>query len=236
MRFKLHRALPGLAAAIVLAAIASPPAHAALPFGPYTCASGYVWRAAYSGDAACVSSADRTTVATENALHPSRRQPGGGAWGPQTCLSGFVWRVAGPSDLICVPTSSRDREAANNRNAFWRLEDPTQTPWGGISASTDSTRYSTGDYITVGGSGLTPNAQIQFYVQGRYASGARYGAYQMSTLRATSSGTIPYGTSIGWLSCNRYLEGPPTVVVLDTGTGKVTTAGITYAPTVCGYA
>jgi hypothetical protein len=236
VRFRFHYALPALAAAIGLAAVASPPAHAALPYGPYTCAGGYVWRAAYSGDAACVTPDDRSIVSTENALGPSRVQPGGGAWGPATCLSGYVWRVAGPPDLVCVPPASRDREAANNRNAFWTLADPTQTPWGGISASSDAARYSTGDYVTVGGSGVTPNAEIRFYVQGRHASGTRYGPYQMWSLRATSSGTIPYGSTIGWLSCDRYLEGPPTVVVLDTGTGKVTTAGLTYAPTVCGYA
>ncbi|WP_426503549.1 hypothetical protein ACPPVO_38825 [Dactylosporangium sp. McL0621] len=112
----MRRVLRGLVAALALIggglAVDAAPAAADLPYGPYTCKSGYVWREAVPGDYVCVLPSQRTTTQGENALGPSRRQPGGGAWGPDTCASGFVWRESRPSDHVCVPPASRARVRA----------------------------------------------------------------------------------------------------------------------------
>ena len=63
-----------------------------LPYGPDTCASGYVWRDAAPNDHVCVSPAARAHAAAENAAGPAHLSPSGGAYGPNTCLPGYVWR------------------------------------------------------------------------------------------------------------------------------------------------
>ncbi len=90
------------------------------PFGPDTCAQGYVWRDAFAGDHVCVTPAIRDQSARENGLAAARRAPGGGAFGPDTCLQGFVWREASPSDHVCVPPSSRGQAASDNAHAALR--------------------------------------------------------------------------------------------------------------------
>jgi len=86
-----------------------------LPYGPDTCAQGYVWRDAFPGDHVCVTTGSRDQAASDNAAAPGRVDPHG-AWGPQTCINGFVWRVARPSDLVCVTTGIRQQSANENAN------------------------------------------------------------------------------------------------------------------------
>lgn len=86
-----------------------------LPYGPDTCAQGYVWRDAFAGDHICVTPASRNQAASDNAAAASRVDPQG-AWGPNTCVNGYVWRVARPSDLVCVTPAVRDQTATENAN------------------------------------------------------------------------------------------------------------------------
>src|SRR5436190_1409397 len=131
-RALLRRGVRGTIVALALAAglltLDVHPAAADLPYGPYTCAQGYVWREAVSADLVCVTPAVRSDAATENAMGPSRVQPGGGAWGPDTCRQGYVWRETRPSDHVCVPPASRDRARVNNGIAPWTLDSPHATP------------------------------------------------------------------------------------------------------------
>src|SRR5690242_18191766 len=96
-------------AALFVAGIAltSSPAAADLPYGPDTCADGYVWRDAAPNDHVCVTPGDRDAAAEQNALGLSRRSPTGGAYGPNTCASGFVWREAFGGDVVCVTPDER---------------------------------------------------------------------------------------------------------------------------------
>jgi hypothetical protein len=86
-----------------------------LPYGPDTCASGYVWRDAFAGDHVCVTPASRDQAASDNAAAPSRVNPNG-AWGPNTCINGYVWRVARSTDLVCVTPAVRTQTANENAN------------------------------------------------------------------------------------------------------------------------
>jgi hypothetical protein len=84
-----------------------------LPYGPDTCAAGYVWRDAFAGDHICVTPASRNQAASDNAAAASRVNPNG-AWGPNTCLNGYVWRVARSTDLVCVTPAVRTQTATEN--------------------------------------------------------------------------------------------------------------------------
>lgn len=86
-----------------------------LPYGPDTCAAGYVWRDAFPGDHVCVSPLSRSEAAEDNAAAPYRVDPYG-AYGPNTCVNGFVWRAARPGDLVCVVPAVRSQTAAENAN------------------------------------------------------------------------------------------------------------------------
>jgi hypothetical protein len=86
-----------------------------LPYGPDTCAAGYVWRDAFAGDHICVTPASRDQAAGDNAAARSRVNPNG-AYGPDTCVNGYVWRVARPSDLVCVTPAIRTQTANENAN------------------------------------------------------------------------------------------------------------------------
>ncbi len=86
-----------------------------LPYGPDTCAAGYVWRDAFAGDHICVTPASRNQAASDNAAAPYRVVPNG-AWGPNTCVNGYVWRVARSSDLVCVTPAVRTQTANENAN------------------------------------------------------------------------------------------------------------------------
>jgi len=111
-------------AAACILAFAPLTATAALPYGPDTCAQGYVWREAYAGDHVCVSPRSRAQAADDNAQASSRIQPGGGPYGPNTCLSGFVWREARSGDQVCVTTDVRTNTAEENRMASQRRAAP----------------------------------------------------------------------------------------------------------------
>jgi hypothetical protein len=86
-----------------------------LPYGPDTCASGYVWRDAFAGDHICVTPASRNQAASDNAAASSRVNPNG-AYGPNTCINGYVWRVARSTDLVCVTPAVRTQTATENAN------------------------------------------------------------------------------------------------------------------------
>jgi hypothetical protein len=86
-----------------------------LPYGPDTCANGFVWRDAFPGDHVCVTPASRDQAASDNAAAASRVNPNG-AYGPNTCVNGYVWRVARPTDLVCVTPAVRTRTADENAN------------------------------------------------------------------------------------------------------------------------
>jgi hypothetical protein len=86
-------------------------------YGADTCASGFVWREANSGDHACVTPQVREQVRRDNGQAANRRRPGGGAYGPDTCKDGYVWREAFTGDHVCV--SPREREQARQDNK-WR--------------------------------------------------------------------------------------------------------------------
>jgi hypothetical protein len=90
------------------------------PNGPNTCREGFVWRAAFPGDAVCVTPARQAAVQAENQQAAANRA-GGGAFGPNTCKSGFVWRAAGPSDNVCVTVQSRGLVQQENANQWARV-------------------------------------------------------------------------------------------------------------------
>jgi len=98
----------------VIAGRASDPAPA-LPYGPDTCKSGYVWRDAIPGDHICVRPARRSKAAHENSIAGSRVNPAG-AYGPNTCKPGFVWREAYAGDVVCVSGARREQVRRENRD------------------------------------------------------------------------------------------------------------------------
>ena len=87
-----------------------------LPYGPDTCASGYVWRDAAPNDHVCVTPADRSAAAAQNAAGPSHLSPTGGASGPNTCLAGYVWREAFGGDVVCVTPAERADASRGRRD------------------------------------------------------------------------------------------------------------------------
>jgi len=100
----------------VIAGRSSDPAPApALPYGPDTCKSGYVWRDAIPGDHICVRPARRSKAAHENSIAGSRVNPTG-AYGPNTCKAGFVWREAYSGDVVCVSGTRREQVRRENRD------------------------------------------------------------------------------------------------------------------------
>jgi hypothetical protein len=100
-----------------IAALAVPAAVAgAADYGPNTCLNGYVWRAAFPGDATCVTPATRSGAAQDNAAAGSRRDPAAG-YGPYGCQQGYVWREARASDLVCVTPNIRAQAKADNAAA-----------------------------------------------------------------------------------------------------------------------
>jgi hypothetical protein len=232
----LRRAFKGsiLALALTGGALASagPAAAADLPFGPYTCASGFVWREAVPSDLVCVTPAVRDQTRTENALGPSRREPNGGPWGPNTCKSGFVWRETRPADLVCVPPPSRDQARSDNANAPFRLVDPGATPRAGVTIATEP--HQLGGYLYASGTGLSPNGTVRFYAVDINTAGP----YALGSLTANASGTL-YRDGSDWqyfadARCRTGQTQPATIVVLDQASGIVTTGGTTDAFRRCG--
>ncbi|GLY21858.1 hypothetical protein [Micromonospora sp. NBRC 101691] len=221
-----RRWMAGVLAAVALLAglltVGSPAQAVDLPWGPYTCATGYVWREAVPGDQVCVTPQTRSDTQTENALGPSRRESNG------FCKVGFVWRETRPSDLVCVFPSSRDRAYSDNANAPWRLADPGATPRGGISVST--TYHQLGGYLYATGSGLSANRPVRFYA----VRINTVGPYSLGSLTANASGAISGWQYVADIRCRSGQTEPAIVVVLDQGSGVVTTAGTTDAFRRCG--
>ena len=72
-RHRLGVLLAAVLALIVTVLPASPASAVPLPWGPYTCKDGYVWRMATSDDLVCVTPTRRAQIAEENRLSPSRK-------------------------------------------------------------------------------------------------------------------------------------------------------------------
>ncbi len=229
-----RRALAALAAlGVCVAAAAAPsPASAALPYGPYTCKSGFVWRAAFSGDGVCVTPTNRDQITRENNESWMRTLSNG------YCVSGYVWRETRPQDHVCVSNyppppgqlAPRDRERSNNSQAVFRLQDPTETPFGGVGSwgsGTDSF-YA---YNNASGGGMTPYGQVSFFYLYPSTTGLR-GPYSMYSLTANGSGYV--NGYIGAIGCDRAATYRATIVALDKGTGLVTKAGYSEGPRRCG--
>lgn len=107
--------------AAAVGVVAMPAPAQALPYGPDTCISGFVWREARGGDTVCVTPAERDAVAQQNANPGTNKDPNAGS-GPQGCSQGYVWREAFDGDTICVtPTFRKEMRdanaAANSRKA-----------------------------------------------------------------------------------------------------------------------
>lgn len=119
----------GGAAAVLLAALASGAEVAAdpQPYGPDTCAQGYVWREAIPSDHVCVTPDVRTRTQQENATAPGLRDPNG-AYGSNSCKQGYVWRNAFNGDAVCVTPNIRDDVAAENAAASSHLAPQQPAP------------------------------------------------------------------------------------------------------------
>jgi hypothetical protein len=91
------------------------------------CVQGYVWREANPSDQVCVTVAERSQVAADNAAAPSRWV--NGAFGPHTCINGYVWRQAFTSpafDYVCVTPGQRSQAGADNAAAASRANPARQ--------------------------------------------------------------------------------------------------------------
>lgn len=206
------------APAPVTPAAAGALAPAALPYGPYTCKAGFVWREAGQNDLVCVTPASRTQVRGETAAGPSHRA-GSGPYGPDTCKSGYVWREAQPSDRVCVVPAARTRAKDENRNGVLNLADPAGVPAGRVSITNSRDQLSCYMY----GSGrATPGAEQWFWSVGVRG----YGTIRAGVARADGAGVVPWTTL---RNVYRNWAGPVgvPVVVADTATGIVTRAGTT---------
>ncbi|MFI9508913.1 hypothetical protein [Nocardia sp. NPDC052566] len=223
----LRRVLPvavGAAAVAGLGALLPAPASA-LPYGPYTCAQGYVWRDAFDGDLVCVTPADRDIAHTENAQAVSHRSPTGGAYGPDTCNQGYVWRETRPSDHVCVEPGRRDRARVQNTEGILHFADPTQLPAGDVHIRTELTLPGGAIYLD-GGKGLTPNGRIEFYAVGLNTNSPR----PLGNRQSDGSGNLPReSAALADVRCDLPRNKTATVIVVDIRTGTAKSAGTTYA-------
>ncbi|MEV5084757.1 hypothetical protein AB0K74_40365 [Streptomyces sp. NPDC056159] len=119
-----------------------------------------------------------------------------------------------------MPPDSRDQAGSDNANAVARLADPGATPRGGVSVTT--TLYPTGGTLFATGSGLTPYGTVRFY------SAPTTWPVSLGRLTADAAGTLQGWQQVQALHCDSGPY-PATIVVLDQGTGLVTTAGTTDA-------
>jgi hypothetical protein len=95
---------------------AAVPDAGSVEYGPNTCASGYVWRAADDQDYVCVTSGVRAQTVADNAAKDQRHRPGS-----RECIEGYVWRAAFPGDDVCVTRAVRDQARSDNAAAPKRL-------------------------------------------------------------------------------------------------------------------
>jgi hypothetical protein len=80
-------------------------------YGPNSCIAGFVWREATAGDVVCVTVAERSQTAADNAAAGSRIA------GTYDCISGYVWREAFAGDKVCVTPAVKAQVAADNAAA-----------------------------------------------------------------------------------------------------------------------
>ncbi|MFF7145837.1 hypothetical protein ACFZB5_32335 [Streptomyces nodosus] len=200
-------------------------AAADLPYGPYTCKPGRVWREAVPADNVCVTPEIRSQTATENALGPSRREPNGGIYGPDTCKPGYVWRETRLSDHVCVPPASRDQARSDNASAPWWLADLGAPPRGGVSVATSLDATLTGGHLYATGSGLTPGGTVQIYA----VNVVGIGPYWLGSLTADASGVLQGWQHVAHIDCLWGRRQEFAIGALDLGSGLVTTAGTTNA-------
>lgn len=102
--------------AAISATTISPASADPLPYGPDTCANGYVWREARPGDTVCVTPDMRATIAQQNGNAGANKDPSQ-AYGPESCSQGYVWRQAFDGDTICVTPGFRTTVLADNAAA-----------------------------------------------------------------------------------------------------------------------
>jgi hypothetical protein len=132
----------------IVTAIPSPTGTIGDPGVP--CLQGYVWRQAYPGDYVCVTPAERSQAAADNAAALSRVQTGGGAYGQYTCVQGYVWRQVVPDDYTCVTPATRAQAAYDNTQvddrvallSLWVTDwyppsQPSQTCSGDVCSTTE---------------------------------------------------------------------------------------------------
>ncbi|MEI9926750.1 MAG: hypothetical protein WDN44_02330 [Sphingomonas sp.] len=194
-----------------------------LPYGPYTCKPGLVWREAVPGDLVCVSSPRRQTVRGDNAQAAARRQPGGGAYGPDTCRVPFVWREAWPSDHVCVPGAERDQVRAENAGSVLGLVSPTSVPRGPVSTH-NVWRDTNSRDLEARGSGFSPNGQVVFYG----INSARAGLRTLGSVTADAGGNIgtwTYFETVDITTANCQHNPYGIIVADDVRTGKVIGVG-----------
>jgi hypothetical protein len=124
---RIISALPlSLAIAAIAVALPAPAFADPLPYGPDTCANGFVWREARDGDTVCVTPATRSQIAAQNANAGANKDPSQ-ASGPESCSQGYVWREAFDGDTICVTPATRSATLADNAAAASRRA-TTQQP------------------------------------------------------------------------------------------------------------
>ena len=152
------------------------------------CLEGYVWRQAYAGDYVCVTPANRSQAAADNAAAVSRVQQGGGAYGQYTCGQGYVWRQVVPDDYTCVTPAVRSQAAddnaqVNNRVALFSLWVTDWTP-----PSSNTTTCSGDVCTTTEGGGDGPN----FQVNGDHFN---FGQVQLQ-IRSAATGALLWWTNV----------------------------------------
>lgn len=243
-RDRLSRTIPsGLIVALTLASgMLATDAQATnhLPYGPYTCKQGFVWREAVPGDHVCVQHGPRLpdirkATADENAEGPSHREPGGGAYGPDTCRPGFVWRETRPSDHVCVRPSSRERARVHNESAPFGLVSPDATPNNNIFVGEEIVNRQARLWVT---GSFSPNKPVAFYAYDRNLVRGDRGLVLIAKWTADANGQLlgnrypSPGTRFFQTGCtvDYYNRRIVPIIVVDEGSGIVSKAGETTAP------
>ncbi|GAA4572362.1 hypothetical protein [Planotetraspora kaengkrachanensis] len=229
-----HRRTGALLAILALIASMFPALPAAadpLPYGPYTCDIGAVWREATAKDPVCVLVDRRTEVRDQNALAPSRTLPNG------NCKDGFVWRLANWSDHTCATPRDRSKTAVDNESAYQWLVDPTATPRGGISViqvPNHEGEYDGFDLYAMG-TNITPTAKVAILGDAVIAwppthkwgsKWITYHWYRVGSLQVYFNGEVgDEWVHLGRHNCSPLQTDPVTLIAVDYGSGVVTTVG-----------
>ncbi|GII65604.1 hypothetical protein Skr01_56890 [Sphaerisporangium krabiense] len=216
----------------------APAARADLPYGPYTCRNGSVWREAVPADRVCVDPARRAQTWQQNAEAASHVEPGGGPYGPDTCKQGYVWRESRPSDHVCVTPSFRDTVEFENKVAPVRYADLAAIPANTFRFYRDP--YGVYEGASVQGYSPTPGGYVAMY---GWLGGDSSG--DVNYIRRIGPGQNPLAW--GWADSTGFLRvrvTPPHciglnsnkrmyLIVVDEATGSVSNAGWGYVP--CGW-